>query len=176
MAKRNWPSVQHFPHQWSNRTRLAADLIEDGWSVIEFGAGDGVMGNFLGAEHKYLPTDLVKRKDEFEIVNLDSPLDIKDIFDAGVAMGVLEYVENVHFSLEELSRSVPNFITTYCCAKYKFARFKTLRKYIGWKNHLTQCEFEQILEETGFTISYKEIIEQRFFYEQFIYKLKGRND
>ena len=175
MAKRNWRRNLDFPHQWSNRTRLAVELIENKWSVIEFGAGNGIMGNFLGAKSKYLPTDLIKRKDEFEIVNLDFPLNLNRVFDVGVSLGVLEYVSNVHFSLEELSRSVPNFITTYCCAKYRFARFKVLRKYIGWENHLTRAEFEKILDEAGFIISYKEIIEERFFYNQYIYKLKSIN-
>lgn len=175
MAKRNWTSEQDFPHKWSDRARIAAELIEKKWSVIEFGAGNGIMGNFLGAKNKYLPTDLIKRKDEFEIVNLNFPLNLNRVFDVGVSLGVLEYVSNVHFSLEELSRSVPNYITTYCCANYRFARLKVLRKCIGWNNHLTLAEFEKILDEAGFIISYKEIIERRFFYKQYIYKLKSIN-
>lgn len=175
MGKRNWRSVQHFPHEWSNRTRLAANLIENTWSVIEFGAGNGYMGNILGTVHKYLPTDLIKRRDEFEIVNLDLPLKLSGTFDAGVAMGVLEYVSDVRFTLKEVSNSVPNLITTYCCARYRFSRFKPLRKYIGWNNHLTATEFEERMDEAGFVIVYKEIIEKRFFYRQYLYKLKSRN-
>lgn len=175
MPKRNWRIKQLFPQEWSDRTRIAAELIENNWSIIEFGAGNGVLGSFIAAEHIYLPTDLVKRRDEFEIVDLDFPLNLNRVFDVGISLGVLEYVNNVHFSLEELSRSVPNFIMTYCCAKYKFMRFKVLRKYIGWENHLTLTEFEKILGEARFIISYKEIIEKRFFYHQYIYKLKSIN-
>ena len=171
MSERNWRNVQHFPHQWSNRTRLAADLIGNTWSVVEFGAGEGFLGKILSHDSFYLPTDLIKRKDNFEIVNLDHPLNLSRKFDVGVAMGVLEYLNDLNFSLQEISRNVPNFITTYCCAKYRFIRLKPLRRYIGWRNHLSETEFEKILGKAGFTISYKEMIERRFFYKQYIYKL-----
>jgi hypothetical protein len=175
MSKKNWRKVHHFPQEWSNRTRIAADLIENKWSVIEFGAGEGSLGKILSHDTFYLPTDLIKRKDVFEIVDLDHPLNLSQKFDVGVAMGVLEYLNDLNFSLHEISRNVPNFITTYCCSNYRFVRLKSLRRYLGWKNHLSETEFEKILKESGFTISYKEIIELRFFYKQYIYKLEISN-
>jgi len=122
-----------------------------------------------------LPTDLIKRSDDFEVVNLDFHLKQNYKFDVGVALGVLEYVGDFRFTLGELAKNLPNFIATYCCARFRFPRFKSVRKSIGWKNHLTRIEFEQCLYEAGFQIVYKEIIEKKIFYRQYLYKVKNQH-
>ena len=172
----DWRKISHFPEEWSNRTRLAANLIEDGMSVIEFGAGNGIMGDILGSRNPYLPTDIIKRKDGFEVINLNHPLQLIGNFDIGVALGVMEYLEDVSFTLGMLSNNVPYLITTYCPARFKLLKCKMLRKNIGWKNTLTVNEFEERLNEAGFELVYKELIEKRFFYVQYLFKVKRRND
>lgn len=176
VGKRNWLSDYVFPDNWVNRTVLASQMIDSSWDVIEFGAGSAKLKEFLKSSQRYLPTDLVLRQQSFQIINLDHPLQLKQEFDVGIAIGVLEYVNSLHFTLNQIATNLPNFVTTYCAAKNRFLKFERARGHIGWKNHLTKKEFENIINQVGYKIQVVKEIETRFFYNQYIYKLQKLND
>jgi len=154
---------------------LAFELIDPSWDVVEFGAGSAYLKNLLKDSQKYLPTDLVQRDPSFQIVDLDKPLNLESNFDVGIAMGVLEYVSDEEYSFNEIARNLPNFITTYCSAKSKLRKFSLMRKYIGWNNHHTKSEFEDIVHQAGYKILTSSKLEDRFLYSQHIYKLQKSN-
>lgn len=176
MPRKNWTGSYVFPEEWMNRTILASELIDPSWDVVEFGAGSAKLRNFLEDSQRYLPTDLVQRDPNFQIVNLNEPLKLESKFDVGIAMGVLEYVSDMEYTLNEIGKNLPNFITTYCAAKSKLYRFSLVRKYIGWKNHHTEKEFEHLVNQSGYKIFTKIKLENRFFYSQYIYKLRKSDD
>jgi len=175
LPRKNWTGSYVFPEEWVNRTILASDLIDPAWDVVEFGAGNANLKNFLKDSQRYLPTDLVKRDPSFQIVNLDEPLNLASNFDVGIAMGVLEYVSEVESTLNEIAKNLPNFITTYCAAKSKLCKFILIRRYIGWNNHHTKKEFEDIVHQAGYKIVTQNKLEDRFLYSQHIYKLQKSN-
>ena len=172
MKKKNWKNVTNFPGEWSGRTKLAADLIEESWNVIEFGAGAAHLGKYLKATQRYQPTDLIARNQNFQIIDLNDPLNLGAKFEVGIAMGVFEYVQDIDFTLNELSGKLPNLIATYCSSRYSILRFKFLRKYVGWINHFTEKEIIEIIRKVGYKVEYISVIETRFFYRQIIFKLK----
>lgn len=175
LPRKNWTGSYVFPEEWANRTILASELIDPNWDVVEFGAGNANLKNFLKDSQRYLPTDLVKRDPSFQIVNLDEPLKLESNFDVGIAMGVLEYVSDVESTLNEIAKNLPNFITTYCAAKSKLRKFILIRRYIGWNNHHTKNEFEDIVHQAGYKILTQSKLENRFLYSQHIYKLQKSN-
>lgn len=172
MKKRGWEMGYIFPAEWEERTLVASTLVDSDWDIVEFGAGNAHLKNIIGKSQRYLATDIVIRDSSFRLVNLDNQLILPSKFDAGIALGVLEYLNDIQYSLNQISANLPNFITTYCVVKSKFIRFKTLRKYIGWKNHLSKEEFEEIISKSGFNIQAEIEIENNLFYIQYLYKLQ----
>ena len=61
---KNWKAEFQFPAEWSERTKFAAKMIDSNWDVIEFGAGNGILGDFLSKSQVYLQTDIVKRNEK----------------------------------------------------------------------------------------------------------------
>ena len=166
---RNFSDVHYpFPMAWSERTEISAKYLKDFSKVLEFGAGTGRLGEFLPDSVQYFPSDIVGRGKNFQVIDLNLSLKLEFKPDACVALGVLEYLQNLYFSLTEIRSVSRNFVFTYCATRPTFlAEFR--RKMNKWKNSFNERELECLLNETGWNIGEHILIEQHKHYTQYLY-------
>jgi len=95
-----------------------AKLIPDGASIVEFGAGNSVLGQMLPAGATLVSTDLVAS----ESVLVDDwnarPLPEPPNGDLAFLSGVVEYVNDVGAMTESMARSYNHVLVSYVTADH----------------------------------------------------------
>lgn len=152
-----WGENQNLSARWDERTRLIAGLVPVNSVVLEFGAGQQNLKQWLPPGCRYLPSDLVLRTPETLVCDLNArPLPDLSAHGASVTVlsGVLEYVFRIDEVASWLARTAPTCIVSYCPAKVRFPGERTLKRALraeyGWVNTLTADEFAREFERAGF--------------------------
>lgn len=133
--------------EWDARTRMIADMIEPGLSVLEFGAGRRILQTFLPDGQPYTPCDRVARGRGSIIcdLNADTLPDFPQ-HDIAVFGGILEYVDDVPRLIHHLSRVVSIIITSYAVLEFN----ENNRRGLGWVNDYTASEVLYLFKYAGF--------------------------
>lgn len=154
-----WSDLQNFDVDWQPRTEMIAQLIPDGLTVLEFGAGRRHLEALLPESNTYVASDLVSRGSDTFICDLNSrPLpELGHLApDVAVFAGVLEYVANLKDVTDWLATNVGLCITSYNCATSQArtkGRFKETWRRLnsGWVNSYSHEELVTLFSKSGFT-------------------------
>lgn len=162
---KRWKKNSELFENWNERTKILADYISPKARVIEFGAGNMFLKDYLNPEY-YTPTDIVKRFEEIVLCDLNNPIviDLKK-YDTAVFSGVLEYVYDINNVFAQLSKNKINqVVLSYCCSDI----VKLSREKNGWLSDLTKVELENIFKINNYYLKeYQEWNNQSIFAIEF---------
>tara|TARA_R110002096_G_C14653248_1_gene726621 strand:- start:159 stop:785 length:627 start_codon:yes stop_codon:yes gene_type:complete len=157
-----WSNNNQLFQDWNERTALLGDFIKPNARIIEFGAGNMFLKEYLKNYKNYTPSDIVKRFDETVVCDLNKPL-IIDLskFDTIVFSGVLEYVYDIESLFYQLKYNrIHQVVMSYCCSDIvTLSRDKN-----GWLSDYTKKELETIFKKYNYKIEdYTEWKKQSLF-------------
>jgi hypothetical protein len=169
---KRWTDPHSLEEWWDSRTEQVASLIPGGTRVIEFGAGRRQLEKLLDKDCSYIPSDLADRGPGTLILDLNHrPLpDLRHLeADIAVFAGVLEYIRDVEFMVNWLSRQVSLCIASYAYVQptgniFKRLRDRLDRAYYGYMNGYTEEQLVHLFEKYGFNCTTRETwTNQRIF-------------
>lgn len=156
-----WKQTEELYVDWNQRTAILASMISPGANIIEFGAGNMALKNFLPSGCQYTPSDIVQRNLNFIKCDLNEtiPFDLST-YTTAVFSGVFEYVYDVDKVFLQLSDSLDIVLLSYACSDISTAN----RLNSGWLSDYSKKELEEIFEKYDFQIvEYKEWRNQSLF-------------
>lgn len=152
-----------FREDWLWRTRIVAGMIPKGSRIIEFGAGERRLKDFLPEGCSYTGYDI----EEFDLESEEWP--ILPEYDIAVFCGVLEWLDNPIAAIKKAKASI--IIFTYNVFFRHINGIKE-REEAGWKNHFSELDLLlAIALETGLNT----VLETNHWKYQSIIKM-GRKD
>ncbi|MBA3010527.1 MAG: class I SAM-dependent methyltransferase [Proteobacteria bacterium] len=159
---KRWVSVENLSTSWDSRTEQIAKLIDNGTSVIEFGAGRLVLKVCLPDGCSYTPSDIVDRGSGTIICDLNrEPLPNLQQYDLAVFSGVLEYVNDVPRLILYLSNYVDVIIASYAVTDLN----ESNRRTQGWVNDFSSMRFIELFENDGFQCHHIEEWKKQLIYK-----------
>ena len=156
LANRIFWKHKEIPEIWHERSKKIQAHIPSNHSVLEFGAGKGLL-KAISENSIYLATDLILRPGIDLIIDLNKPFHFEHKYDTSVLLGVLEYLDSPFNSLERVS-------------KYT-SHNKYTRRRLMWVNDLTESNLILFFKDLGFKILSSELIEKKSNYRQYIWVL-----
>jgi hypothetical protein len=154
-----------FHEGWEERSHLLANYVEKDKSVVEFGAGTGILKEYFDSSIHYQPVDIIKRTPEFLVCDLNvKPFAINlERYDVAIFSGVLEYIYDINYIFEVMSDHISMILVSYACIDV----CKQNRLSNGWLSDYSQAEIEFIFEKNNY------FIENKFLWrDQNLYVLK----
>ena len=159
-----WKDNKELLENWNERTFLIAGMVPDKAKVIEFGAGNMALKNYLPENCEYQGSDLFQRSPEMKLCDLNKGIDFNlDPYDTAVFSGVLEYVYDLDKVFEKLNLEINWIILSYACKD----SFSENRERFGWLSDYNKEELIKIFQKYHY-----EIIESQEWKKQSIFKLK----
>jgi len=145
-----WQSSASVQGRWVARARLAAMLVPSGNSVLDLGAGGMAVGNYLLPSCRYTPSDVVKRREDCLVVNLDDMTTFpEDRFDTVLMLGVMEYLRNPAEVLARIAKTAPRLVMSYCIGTDEALAY---RRAHGWINDFDEVGLRALLQRAGWTV------------------------
>lgn len=101
---------------WSERNIFVKEYIPENMSIVDFGCGNKEILDFCNPP-KYLGIDLT---DDADLkIDLNENFTLKETYDVGLLLGVLEYVKDPNFTLENVKQFAKKFIVVSLPVKKK---------------------------------------------------------
>lgn len=158
-----WENNKELLKNWNERTRLMAEMVPVSAKVIEFGAGNMALKNYLPSTCEYQGSDLLQRSPEMIVCDLNKGINFSlSTYDTAVFSGVLEYIFDIEKVFEQLKGEIKTIIVSYACSDISSAN----RLASGWLSDYTKKSLEEIFFHNGYNI--EDYLEWR---KQSIYKL-----
>jgi len=148
---RRWTDANSYNPQWSTRSDLALELLGQAQWICDLGCGPQDLRKMLPADSIYLPMDLKQWTDDTIVCDINNkilPSEYLELCDVCFVMGVLEYIYDPTWFLNELASRAEGIIISYNVAE--LCRVK--REDNGWVNNLTTEQFRGLVEAAGFKI------------------------
>lgn len=146
---KRWERTSELFSEWDERTKILAGYLKPGSRIIEFGAGNMVLKNFLPSNCHYTPSDIFKRSGEVLVCDLNNTIMIDlSKFDTAVFSGVLEYVYDIDKVFEQLEPFVKHLVLSYSCIDLSEAD----RLERGWLSDYSQDELERVFRKHDYNI------------------------
>jgi pyruvyltransferase len=134
--------------KWDDRNSTIGKIVDEGTSIIEFGAGNETMRDFIPKSCSYVGSDIYKRFPTTIVCDLNTNVfpDLSD-FDTIIISGVLEYIYVSHIErFLEYTKVFP--IKTFICSYDHIAD----RQHNGWVNDLSKDELINMFRDYGYNL------------------------
>lgn len=144
----SWKSNEYFDPNWKLRIKDMSQYIDSGSVVIDFGCGEMWLKEFITENELYIPVDYVSRGEGTIICDFNKYEFPK--IDANIAFvsGCLEYIHDVNWFIEKISKSNNKCILSYCTTDF-FSNTE-IRKELAWQNHLSKSDIIILFENNNF--------------------------
>ncbi|MEL0455971.1 hypothetical protein WJN01_07015 [Flavobacteriaceae bacterium SZ-1-7] len=145
-----WKNNNELHESWNERTAILGDFIRPHCDILEFGAGNMFLKNYLKNYKSYTPSDIIKRFNDTLVCDLNKPISFDlSIFDVVVFSGVLEYVYNIDSVFNQLSgNNIKQVVISYCCSDI----INLSRDKNGWLSDYSKSELEAIFRKYDYEI------------------------
>lgn len=150
-SKSNWGDFEYFDKKWKNRIKRMADLINKEHSYLDLGCGRMWLKEFLPPDSLYHACDYTSRGENTLVCDFNKKEFPAITVDCCFASGVIEYLDDPFWFFEQIYRTSPNCIVSYC--PIEIQSDIEFRKSLGWRNHMSRVELLQIIDKHHFTIS-----------------------
>jgi len=120
---------------WSERWSFVKDYIPNNVSVVDFGCGNKESLDYI-TPTKYLGIDCLPGADL--IADLNKPFVLNDKFDVALLLGVLEYVKDPAYTLNNIVSSADHFVVLSLIAK---------KAKPEWQRVFTDQSIDELLRE-----------------------------
>jgi hypothetical protein len=167
-----WSDHSSFEASWEPRTRRAAELVPNCGRVIEFGAGNRKLEQYLDPSCTYVPSDIVDRGPGTIVCDLNErPLpDLgAGVYNTAVILGVLEYLRDVPEVLDWLAKQIQVCVVSYVCVEANRYSLRGMRQTVGrlragFMNNYHEDQLRSLFQERGFEqLSVESCIGNRLF-------------
>jgi hypothetical protein len=101
---------------WSSRWSFVKDYIPNDTSVVDFGCGNREALDYIDPTD-YLGVDICPEADL--VVDLNQPLQLNKKFDTALLLGVLEYLDDPEFTLNNIVGAADYFVVLSLPVKQK---------------------------------------------------------
>ena len=137
---------------YEDRVRQMRTLIPSGTaSVLDFGAGVMFLKSLLPRDIRYYPVDFKKRTEDTIVCDFNLRQFPEVTADVGFCSGILEYIEDMDWFVEQLSRHVDTVVLSYC--PHESVPDMEQRISRGWVNDFTTEEIIECFGKFGFYLS-----------------------
>jgi len=170
--KGRWKDDENLKCEWNSRTKIIAELVKPHSSVLEFGAGNMVLKEYLPDGCDYTPSDIEKRAENMIECDLNSAeLPHFDYRDTIVFSGVLEYIDDIDRLLAHLCGSCGYIVASYAILPKKNIKELIFRRLRGWVNDYTYSQIIKMFDKHGL-----EKIDETDWEDQKIFVFQKKND
>ncbi|WP_156034214.1 hypothetical protein [Bosea sp. 117] len=171
-----WWYSDLFSTEWNHRTIRLFEFVRDrSKSVVEFGAGNEFLSNYIPNGIDYIPSDIFKRSDRTLVLDLNAAAEGEfPSADACIMSGVIEYVADPGRLLRLLSRK-----TKFAALSYNPAEDGhnvAVRQQKGWYHHHDLESFQQICLNSGWRIEICEKANPKNGYSGYLFLLINSAD
>jgi len=118
---------------WSDRWVFVKDYIPNNVSIVDFGCGNKESLDYISPT-RYLGVDRLPNADL--VADLDTQFELDDKFDVALLLGVLEYVKDPAYTLNNIVRNADHFIVLSLTAK---------KSKPEWQRAFTEQTIDQLL-------------------------------
>jgi len=164
---KRWSEKHNLLSDWDNRTIFMTSLLRPKSSILDIGCGKQIAKQHLPDNCIYTPLDLISRSDDTIVHDFNSNkiLELENIYDYSFCSGVVEYIHDLNFFLEQLCRFSENILLSYN-TRTNSQSIKE-RESLGWVNHLCDKSLLKLFKSKNLGI-----IRQTCFHHQLIFLLK----
>lgn len=170
---KRWQENALLTPTWEERNRLIGTWIASGSSVIDVGAGSRNLLNYLVDPRSYVAVDIIQEHPGTLYADFNSFIapQITGRHDYVVCSGLLEYIVNLDFLLDQVARWGRFIIVTYACREH--VSDEAVRIARGWVNNLSKRELLALLRRNHLFMV-QETVWNSTGGNQDIFMLKGR--
>jgi hypothetical protein len=147
---KRWQKTSSFYESWDERTLQLVAPILDHSKVLEFGAGRLVVEAMLPEHCVYLHSDIVKRREDTLVIDLNAHLPSLPKVDYIVFSGVLEYVSDIDSLITHCEKFTDHILMSYAITD-NLPTIKE-RRYNGWISDLSENDILNLVEKYSFSI------------------------
>jgi tetratricopeptide (TPR) repeat protein len=148
-----WADERQLERAWDARAQHAANYVPAGAAVLDLGCGRMALEEFLPADCRYIPCDLVRRDERTILCDFNAAV-YPDTQASGAdlvsLLGVLEYIFDARAFLLHLRQWQRPIVMSYCATDGIGDRGQ--RRNLGWVNNFSHAELTSLLGEAGFSI------------------------
>lgn len=101
---------------WSDRWAFVKNYIPNNVDIVDFGCGNKEALDYIQAR-RYLGIDCLPDADV--VADLNAPIEINDKFDVALLLGVLEYVKDPEYTLNNIVDYADHFVVLSLPVKKK---------------------------------------------------------
>lgn len=146
---RRWRWTACEQPQWDGRNQAIAALIPPGSAVLDVGAGAQTLRAMLAPGSHYQPCDVVPSTPDLLLCNFNEghyPA-LTRHYDVVVGSGVAEYMIDLDDFIPRLAGYGDRVILSYAVRQEGGSKLGRMR--VGWFNHLSQAELEDLFDRHG---------------------------
>lgn len=151
-----WAQTQSLATQWDARAQRAAAHIPAGARVLDIGCGAMALRGCLSAGCTYTPCDVVEREPGAQVADLNCKEFPPGEYDWITLLGVLEYIHDPAWPLQQARAAAPHLLLTYCCDTTAGAALSQ-RRGMGWVNELDAPGMRALLAQCGWRIAQESV-------------------
>lgn len=145
----SWKEIEYFNEEWKNRIQVMAGLItKDEKSILDLGCGKMWLKEYLSPNITYFGCDYKDRGNETLICDFNKKQFPNQNVDVCFISGCLEYIDDVDWFLEQVSKASNSIIVSYCPTDY-FPDISD-RKTRAWVNHMNISQLVNKITKLGF--------------------------
>jgi hypothetical protein len=135
-----WEKTATQAPSWDERNRFIGAMIPEGASVIDVGAGNMTIRNFIPSSCVYQPVDCVKGCSDTLIADFNNGIipELGRQYDYAICSGVLEYMQDPGRFLAVVSGWADTILLSYAVTNYKPDAAQ--RRSDGWFNDLSLAD------------------------------------
>lgn len=148
--KKRWSKSSSFYESWDERTQQLVAQIPKDSKVLEFGAGRLVVENMLPSGCEYFHSDIVMRREDTIVADLNKELPSLPHVDFMIFSGVLEYVKDVRKVIAHCSNFTQDILLSYAICDEIAS--KKERRHHGWISDLYHQDVITISKNNNFAI------------------------
>lgn len=148
----HWHKIEK---NWNHRSKQIADFIPDHSSVLDIGAGAMSLRDYLKPNCRYQPSDIHDRGQGCIVADLNRNEFPSGVYDFVTMIGVLVYLNDPAWVLENCRAAAPRGIFTYNPLSARAPdreRQAATRHKSGWRHTFTTAEFSTKIEGANWTI------------------------
>lgn len=152
--KHNWREIEYFDEKWKDRIKALSFYISNNdEKICDLGCGKSWLKDYISDRIEYFGVDYIQRNSNTIVCDLNKKElpSTKIMEDVIFASGVLEYMEDMPWLVENFSKFSRKTIVSYCTVE-DFSDLKQ-REFLAWKNHYSLFEFINIFLDNGFILT-----------------------
>lgn len=158
LGRAQWRDIEYFDNSWKDRIRRMAGNIPPNATVMDLGAGEMFLKEFVGPNH-YFGADYIKRDPGIMVCDFNKYQFPSARTDVAFVSGCLEYVRDYRWFIGKIASSCNMAVVSYC-TRDLLPDIEWRRKQ-AWRNHLKKRRLIELFEGNGMFLRKEEMTPTR---------------